>query len=83
VSWNLDDVAENTRSQGITGARQGPHLAAMPFVRPIKETSKVRWLERESAFPGKPAKTLSHVVRISPGVEQSAELIGGEVAYDA
>src|SRR5215472_14939492 len=83
VPGNLDDGAENSRRQGIASARQGPHLAAMALVRPIKETSKVRRLERESTLPGKPTKTLSHVVRISPRIEQSAELFGGEVAYDA
>jgi len=80
---NLDEGAKNCRRHGVAGACQGPHLTAMAFVRPIEETSKVRRLESESVFAGKTKKTLSHVVGISPGIEQSAELFGGEVAYAA
>ena len=83
VSGNLDDGIENGCGQNVARARQRPHLAAFAFVRPIKEASNERTSEREVALSSKAKQALSHVVAISPVIEQPAELLGGKVTYDS
>src|SRR5712692_8329729 len=83
VFGNLDDGIQNGCRQSVARACQRPHLAAFTFVRPIKETSNEPTLEREGALSSKAKQALSHVVDISPVIEQPAELLGGKVTYDS